>query len=61
MLDLTKTEVELSQDIELHRIRLASWRVVYLVEEEWKLVSVLAIRKPPPYQYDDLDELMKNV
>ena len=46
---------------ELDRIRIASWRIVYLIEEKWKLVSVLAIRKRPPYQYDDLDKLTDNV
>jgi hypothetical protein len=38
---------------------MASWRIIYLVEEEWTLVSVLAIGKRPPYQYDDLDELVQ--
>jgi len=46
--------------MELHRIRIASWRIVYLIEEGWKLISVLAIRKRPPYQYNDLDELIRN-
>ncbi len=60
-LDTTKTGIELESGVELSRIRIASWRVLYLVEEEWKLVSVLAIRKRPPYQYDDLNELVESV
>ena len=60
-LDTTKAGIELEPGMELSRIRIASWRVLYLVEEEWKLVSVLAIRKRPPYQYDDLDELVESV
>jgi len=60
-LDTTKAGTELEPDVELCRIRIASWRIVYLVEEEWKLISVLAIRKRPPYQYDDLDELMSSI
>lgn len=58
-LDLAKAGIELEQSVELHRIRMASWRIVYLVEEKWQLVSVLAVRKRPPYQYDDLEELLR--
>ncbi len=59
-LDTAKAGAELEAGADLRRIRIASWRIVYLVEEEWRLVSVLAIRKRPPYQYDDLDELIRN-
>jgi mRNA-degrading endonuclease RelE of RelBE toxin-antitoxin system len=58
LLDPIKAGIELEEGVELHRIRMASWRIVYLIEEEWELVSVLAIRKRPPYQYDDLSELV---
>lgn len=60
-LDTVKAGIELEPGVELRRIRMGSWRVVYLIEEEWKLISVLAIRKRPQYQYDDLDELIKSV
>ena len=58
-LDAAKAGVEPESGVELLRIRMASWRIIYLVEEEWTLVSVLAIRKRPPYQYDDLGELVR--
>lgn len=58
LLDPIKAGMELERGVVLHRIRMASWRIVYLVEEERKLVSILAIRKRPPYQYDDLSELV---
>jgi mRNA-degrading endonuclease RelE of RelBE toxin-antitoxin system len=58
-LDPVKAGVDLEQGVELCRIRMASWRIVYLVEEERRLVSVLAIRQRPPYQYDDLGELVQ--
>ena len=57
-LDTAKAGLELEPGAKLLRIRIASWRIIYLVEEEWALVSVLAIRKRPPYQYDDLSELV---
>ena len=59
-LDTEKAGIELEQDAELLRIRMASWRIIYLVEEDWALVSVLAIRKRPPYQYEDLGELVQD-
>ena len=60
-LDTAKAGIELEPGVELCRIRISSWRVVYLVEEEWKLISVLAVRKRPPYQYDDLDKLVRGI
>jgi mRNA interferase RelE/StbE len=59
-LDAAKAGIALESGTALLRIRMASWRIIYLVEEEWALVSVLAIRKRPPYQYDDLDELVQS-
>jgi len=59
-LDTARAGAELEPGTELRRIRMASWRIVYLVEEEWKLISVLAVRKRPPYQYDDLNWLVRN-
>jgi mRNA-degrading endonuclease RelE of RelBE toxin-antitoxin system len=44
--------------LEVRRLRLERWRVVYIVDEEWSEVGVLAIRKRPPYDYRDLSELL---
>jgi mRNA interferase RelE/StbE len=44
--------------VELRRIRLNRWRVVYILEEDTALITVLAIRKHPPYQYEDLESLL---
>lgn len=46
---------------ELCRLRLDRWRIVYAVAEAEKAVDVLAIRKRPPYDYGDLDELLQNL
>ncbi len=59
-LDMTDLEFEVAHDVTLQRIRLDAWRIVYLIEEEAKFISILAIRKRPPYQYDDLIELLTN-
>jgi mRNA-degrading endonuclease RelE of RelBE toxin-antitoxin system len=52
---------ELPPGVEPRRIRMESWRIVYVVEEEDLRVSVLAIRQRPPYQYDDLSELFASI
>ena len=44
--------------LEVRRLRLDRWRVVYIVDEEWSEIGVLAVRKRPPYDYDDLSELL---
>lgn len=44
--------------LEVRRLRLERWRVVYIVDEEWSEIGVLAVRKRPPYDYKDLPELL---
>ncbi len=48
-------------DRELCRLRLDRWRIVYAVTEAEKAVDVLAVRKRPPYDYGDLEELLQKV
>lgn len=60
-LDTTEDHIPLEVGTELRRVRLASWRVVYLVDDDRALLTVLAIRKRPPYQYDDLSQLITNL
>jgi len=54
-------EYDLGTRQELWRLRLDAWRVVYLVDQECGRVYVLAVRKRPPYQYEDLEGLMSEV
>jgi mRNA interferase RelE/StbE len=42
---------------EARRLRLGYWRVIYLMIDERPLV--LAIRRRPPYDYSDLESLIK--
>jgi len=46
-------------EIEVRRLRLDKWRILYTIHEEQKIVDVLAIRKRPPYDYGDLGDLLK--
>ena len=43
--------------IEIRRLRLENWRIIYAVNDTEKWVWVLAIRQRPPYNYEDLTEL----
>ena len=46
---------------ELCRLRLDRWRIVYAVTEAERAVDVLAVRKRPPYDYGDLEELLQKM
>jgi len=43
---------------EVRRLRLDNWRVIYAVNETWLEIGILAIEKRPPYNYNDLAELL---
>jgi mRNA interferase RelE/StbE len=43
---------------EAWRLRIDRWRVVYTIEEDSRWVGVWAIRRRPPYNYEDLDDLI---
>jgi len=51
-------DLELRAGVELRRIRMERWRIVYAVCDEEQWVWVLAVRRRPPYDYDDLPELI---
>ena len=40
------------------RLRLDKWRVVYMIAEAERAIDVVAVRKRPPYDYGDLQELL---
>jgi mRNA-degrading endonuclease RelE of RelBE toxin-antitoxin system len=52
-------KLDVPYDVEARRIRLDNWRIVYVVDENVGHVTVLAIRKRPPYDYSDLLELLQ--
>lgn len=51
-------EYFITSEWELRRVRLEDWRVIYAVNEKWSEISVLTIRKRPPYDYEDLEQLV---
>lgn len=44
--------------LEVRRIRLDRWRIIYIVTDQDCVVDVVAIRKRPPYDYGDLAQLL---
>ncbi len=54
---LQSSEVE----VELLRLRIDKWRIVYAISETEETVDVLAIRKRPPYDYGDLEKLLSEI
>jgi mRNA interferase RelE/StbE len=43
---------------EVRRIKLDDWRIVYAISETWREIAVLSVRQRPPYDYEDLDDLL---
>jgi mRNA interferase RelE/StbE len=54
-----RLEFDVGPGRELRRLRLESWRVVYLIDQA--VVYVLTARRRPPYQYADLDRLLTGI
>jgi mRNA-degrading endonuclease RelE of RelBE toxin-antitoxin system len=59
--ELDITTLELPPDVELRRLRLERWRLVYAVNDADGWVWVLGIRQRPPYDYGDLPELAHKI
>jgi mRNA interferase RelE/StbE len=55
--DLDVSGVDVPPGIELRRLRMDPWRVIYAVNDEDGWVWVLAIHRRPPYDDQDLAEL----
>ena len=43
---------------EPRRIRVDLWRIIYAVDDEFQQIAVLAIGKRPPYDYEDVVDLL---
>lgn len=60
-LDVASLQLPADTAAELRRIRMAPWRIVYVVDDESERVVVLTVRKRPPYNYGDLAALLRNL
>jgi mRNA interferase RelE/StbE len=57
-LDLSDLQTPTEGPCEVWRLRLDKWRVVYAITQADRIIDVLAVRKRPPYDYGDLDQLL---
>jgi mRNA interferase RelE/StbE len=60
-LDISEVMPDTEIQSEVWRLRLDKWRIVYVIADSEHTVDVLAIRKRPPYDYGDLQDLLANV
>jgi len=58
---LDVSDLDVPPEVEVRRIRMDPWRVVYAVNDTEAWVWVLAVRKRPPYDYEDLEELLAKI
>jgi len=48
-------------NVEIRRIRFERWRVIYAVHDDEQWVWVLGIYRRPPYNYEDLGDLVERL
>lgn len=56
-----KVKTSIKAEWVVRRIRLENWRIVYAVNETWREIAVLNIKRRPPYDYDDLELLLSEL
>jgi mRNA-degrading endonuclease RelE of RelBE toxin-antitoxin system len=59
--DLTIDPSIAHASVEIRRIRIERWRVVYAVHDDEQWVWVLGIFRRPPYSYEDLGDLVSRL
>jgi hypothetical protein len=52
------TSLDLRGDIEIRRLRMDRWHIVYALYDGEQWVWVLALHRRPPYDYGDLPDLI---
>jgi mRNA interferase RelE/StbE len=53
--------LDVPSDVEVRRLKLILWRLIYAVNDVLRWVWVLALRRRPPYDYSDLPELISKL
>jgi mRNA-degrading endonuclease RelE of RelBE toxin-antitoxin system len=58
---LDVTGLDVPPGVEFRRVRLEQWRIVYALNPAEGWVWVLSIQRRPPYDYEDLSELVERI
>jgi len=58
---LDTTDLDVPEDVEIRRIRIDKWRLIYAVNDVEKWVWVWGVRKRPPYDYEGLADLARSL
>ena len=58
---LDVSTLDLPPDIEIRRLRIESWRLVYAIHAVDSWVWVLGLQRRPPYDYADLPDLVQKL
>ncbi len=58
---LDVSDLDIPKTIEIRRVRLEHWRILYAVNNQEGWVWALGIYRRPPYQYEDLQELVSRL
>lgn len=56
-----RLEIPETIPVEVWRIRLEKWRIVYMITEIEKIIDVVAVRRRPPYDYGDVETLLNEI
>ena len=56
-----RLEITETIPVEVWRIRLEKWRIVYMITETEKIIDVVAVRRRPPYDYGDVQTILNEI
>jgi mRNA interferase RelE/StbE len=55
---LDTMDLTIPEHLEIRRMRIDKWRLIYAINETEGWVWIWGLRKRPPYDYEDLDEFI---
>ncbi|MEZ4729172.1 MAG: hypothetical protein R3E79_18720 [Caldilineaceae bacterium] len=58
---LDVASVDLPTYMEIRRLRIEQWRIIYYINEDEHFVWVWGLRKRPPYDYEDMPQLLQQL
>ncbi len=56
--ELDIEDLDLPNELEVRRLRIENWRMLYAIHKQEKWVWVFGIRRRLPYDYEDLSDMV---